>query len=352
MDGFIGELEVSPSTSVLEGFKLRKKIHASEVKGMSAFRGKSTVTSDGHEFKLYANIGTHLDLTRVISNDAEGVGLFRSEFLFMDCNHLPTEDEQFSAYKEVVEGMCGKPVIVRTLDIGGDKELPLLGLDKEENPFLGQRAIRLCLNRPELFQTQLKALLRASVFGNLRIMFPMVSSLDELRAAKDQVEIAKTSLKKRGIRFSENVEVGIMIEIPAAAILADSFAGECDFFSIGTNDLIQYTVAVDRGNPKVSSIYTAYHPAVLRLISMTAEAARRNEIPCGMCGEAAADPLLIPIFLGFGLHELSMNPSSILPTRKHIETVNMADAIKLSKQVLAQKTAQEVQSILQAFADS
>ena len=288
----------------------------------------------------------------VIENGAEGVGLFRSEFLYMDSDTMPTEDEQFEAYKEVLEKAEGRRVIVRTLDIGGDKDLKYLNLEKEDNPFLGYRAIRICLREPEIFKIQLRALYRASIYGKLAIMLPMISSIDELRKAKEIIEEVKKEIKNKKIKFDKNVKIGIMIEIPSAAIMAEQFAKECDFFSIGTNDLIQYTVAVERGNEKISDLYTKFHPAVIRLIKMAIDGAHKSKIFCGMCGEAASDERFIPLLVGLGLDEFSMNPTKILNSRKMIRELNHKECKKLVQEILKMTSANEVKARLEEFKNS
>lgn len=323
LDGTNGTVETDVTEASLEAYRATKKAEQ-EQKGLCGmFIGQPTITADGHRLELWANIGSPKDVERVLSGDAEGIGLMRSEFLYMDSDTLPDEQTQFLAYKSVLEAMDGKPVIIRTLDIGGDKELPALGLEKEENPFLGYRAIRICLDRPELFKVQLRALLRAGVHGNLRIMFPMISCLDELRQAKEMVKEAQRELAQEGVPYSDHVPVGMMIEVPGAALMADEFASEADFFSIGTNDLTQYTLASDRGNPKVAHLYNTSHPAVLTLIRHTIEAAHRHGIPCGVCGEAGADPALQPSLIRWGVDELSMSPARILPSRMAISKMTL-----------------------------
>ncbi len=318
---------------------------------LDSFKGKTSVTADGREVEICSNIGTPGETAYVLESTADGIGLFRSEFLYLDRNAIPSEEEQIDAYKSVLIALEDKPVIVRTLDIGGDKELPAMNLDKEENPFLGYRAIRICLDRPELFKTQLRALLRASVHGNLHIMFPMVSSVSELRAAKIALEEAKDELRAKGTPFKEDVPVGIMIEIPAAAVMSDMLARECDFFSIGTNDLIQYTVAVDRGNEKVANLYSQYNPAVIRLIHQTIRSAHEHNIMCGMCGEAAGDPLLIPALLGMGLDEFSMSSGSVLKSRKIVSMLDTVETKQLVDELLSLPTTTEVEQALIRFAE-
>lgn len=350
LDGSAGVAYVDPTPEKRAEFAEKQRQYLAEKALLDKFRGRESTTADGKTVELCANIGTPAEVERVLENTADGVGLLRSEFLYMDSGSLPDESAQFDAYKAVVMGLNPKPVIVRTMDIGGDKELAALNLEKEDNPFLGYRAIRICLDRPQLFKTQLRALLRASHFGNLKIMFPMISSLDELRAAKAAVEEAKAELRAEGLSFNEKVHVGIMIEVPAAALMAKELAKECDFFSIGTNDLIQYTTAVDRGNKKIGDLYSPYHPAVLRLIAHTIESAHAAGIPCGMCGEAAGDPLLIPALLGMGLDEFSMSSGMVLRARSILADLTTEKAQALAKEVLALPTWKDVKEKLEAFA--
>ena len=295
--------------------------------------------------ELAGNIGSPNDLDGLLKNDAEGVGLYRTEFLYMDKeDDFPTEQEQYEAYKAVLEGMNGKPIVIRTLDIGGDKELKYFKMDEEMNPFLGYRAIRLCLDRVDIFKTQLRALYRASVHGKLRIMFPMISSLEELLKAKEVISEVLSELDSEGIKYSHEVEVGMMIEIPSAAVISDILAKHVDFFSIGTNDLIQYTCAVDRMNQKISYLYNQFNPAVLRLIKMVIDNAHKEGKWVGMCGESAGDKRMIPILLGMGLDEFSMSPISILPARKFITSVNYSDMKKFADEVLTMGTAEEIKA--------
>lgn len=325
LNGSDGFVETEIDDEKVKAYEEAKRIEAGEKAIYETFKGKETVTKDGHKLGLWANIGTPKDIDRVLEYDAEGIGLFRSEFLYMDSPTLPSEETQFEAYKEVLEKMNGKPVVIRTLDIGGDKELSSMELEKEENPFLGYRAIRICLDRKDLFRTQLRALFRASQYGNLRIMFPMISSLHELRDAKAFAEEVKEELLKEDPSYVFNVPIGMMIEVPATAVMADDFAKEADFFSIGTNDLTQYTLAVDRGNNKVSYLYSATHPAVMALIKNTVEAAHRHGIECGVCGEAGGDPAAQETLVKYGMNELSMTPSLILKSRKLISEMNFKD---------------------------
>ena len=311
-----------------------------------------TVTADGKHFELAANIGTPKDLTGVHNNGGEGVGLYRTEFLYMDSSDFPTEDAQFEAYKEVLEGMAGKPVVVRTMDIGGDKELPYLKLPHEMNPFLGYRALRISLSTlgEGMFRTQLRALLRASVHGNLRIMFPMVATLKEFRAAKKIYDEEKAKLIAEGVAVSETIQVGIMIEIPAAAILADRFAKEVDFFSIGTNDLIQYTMAADRMNEQVSYLYQPYNPSILRLVKNVVDAAHAEGKWAGMCGEMAGDQTAVPLLMGIGLDEFSMSATSILKTRSLMKTLDTSKMKELADRALTEcDTMEEVLELMQEY---
>ena len=314
VDGIDGEVVINPSEDVLATFKQKKADFQKQKDEWAKLVNDQTTTSDGEHVELAANIGTPKDLDGVIANGAEGIGLYRTEFLYMGRENLPTEDEQFEAYKEVVERMEGKPVVIRTLDIGGDKELPYLDLPKEMNPFLGFRAIRLCLEQQDLFRVQLRALLRASAYGNLKIMFPMIAVLEELRQAKALLNEEKDKLISEGVTVSDSIEVGIMVEIPSTAVAAPQFAKEVDFFSIGTNDLIQYTFAADRMNQQVSYLYQPYHPAILRLVEMVIKAAHKEGKWVGMCGEMAGDEIAIPLLLGLGLDEFSMSATSILPS--------------------------------------
>ena len=352
MNGATGEIFVDPSQDKVENLTKIQKELKDEKGNLSKFKNKKSITKDGYKTEVFANIGTPKDMDKVLENGAEGVGLFRSEFLYMDSDSMPTEDEQFEAYKEVLEKSEGKRVIVRTLDIGGDKDLKYLNLDKEDNPFLGYRAIRICLREPEIFKVQLRALYRASVYGKLAIMLPMISSVDELRSAKAIINEVKEELKSKNIKFDKNVKVGIMIEIPSAAIMAEELAKECDFFSIGTNDLIQYTVAVERGNEKISNLYTKFHPAVIRLIKMAIDGAHKSKIFCGMCGEAAADERFIPLLVGLGLDEFSMNPTKILNSRKMIRNLNHKECKKLVQEILRMSSASEIKARLEEYKDN
>lgn len=345
VDGETGRFTLSPSEAERQVFLREREELARVVSNLEQYRTRKSCTADGVEGCICANIGTPADAMDAMQKGAEGIGLMRSEFLYMDHEGLPDEETQFAAYREVLETMAGRPVIVRTLDIGGDKDLPALSLPKEDNPFLGFRAIRLCLQRKDLFRVQLRALLRASVYGNLHIMFPMISSLEELREAKAMLAQAREELLAEGVCVAP-VKVGIMIEIPSAALLADCLAKEVDFFSIGTNDLIQYTLAAERGNASVEYLYTPYQPAVLRLIAMAAKAAEDNGIFCGMCGEAAADPALLPVFWGMGIHELSMSAGSITRARMVLASCDDHACRELVHKVLACTSSEQVKQIL------
>lgn len=352
INGETGEIFINPSPEEISKLTKIKNELKDEKGNLAKFKNKKSITKDGYKTEVVANIGTPKDMDATIENGAEGVGLFRSEFLYMDSESMPTEEEQFEAYKEVLEKAEGKRVIVRTLDIGGDKDLKYLNLDKEDNPFLGYRAIRICLREPEIFKVQLRALYRASNYGKLAIMLPMISSVDEIRSAKDIINEVKEELKAENIKFDKNVKVGIMIEVPSAAIMAEQLATECDFFSIGTNDLIQYTVAVERGNEKISDLYTKFHPAVIRLIKMAIDGAHKSKIFCGMCGEAAADERFIPLLVGLGLDEFSMNPTKILNSRKMIRNLNHKECKKLVQEILRMSSASEIKARLEEYKDN
>lgn len=350
LDGSEGIVYVNPESAVLEEYQAKRDVYLKEKKDLEQYIGKKTITSDGVEIELVANIGKPEDLDKVLQYDAEGVGLFRTEFLFMDRSAMPTEDEQFEAYKKVAEGLKGKPVIIRTLDIGGDKEIPYMGLEKDENPFLGYRAVRFCLDRKEdVYKPQLRALLRASAFGNIKIMVPMVTCIEEYREAKALVEELKQELESKGIAYNKEIQVGIMVETAAASLIADIFAKEVDFFSIGTNDLTQYTMSVDRGNDKVSYLYSTFNPAVLRSIQRIISCAREAGIMVGMCGEAASDPMMIPLLLAFGLNEFSMSASAVLQARKLITNYNVKELQAVAVKAMSFATAAEVESYMKEF---
>ena len=350
LDGSKGEVFESPDEALLQEYTAKREEYLAEKAALQAFVGKESVTADGHVVELCANIGKPEDALKVVECDGEGVGLFRTEFLFMDRPQVPTEDEQFEAYKKVAETLEGKPVIIRTLDIGGDKEIPYLGLGKEENPFLGFRAIRLCLKRPDLYRPQLRALLRASAYGEIKIMVPMISCVDELREVKAMIEEIKAELDEKGIPYNKDIKVGIMVETPAASLMADAFAKEADFFSIGTNDLTGYTMAVDRGNPDVAYLYSTYNPAVLRSIERVIKAGKAEGTMVGMCGEAAADPLLTPLLLSFGLDEFSVSATSILATRKTISLWTLEEANAVAEKAMSLVTEAEVKAYLESVA--
>ncbi len=351
-DGKTGKVLINPNAKQLFYFTKKKNIEDEIRNELKNQIGLPSVTKDGFKVSLTANIGVPNDVDMALENDAEGIGLFRSEFIFMNREHQPTEDEQFEQYKEVLVKMGDKPVIIRTMDIGGDKNVPYIDIPKEMNPFLGYRAIRLCLGNLEVFRTQLRAILRASVYGNVKIMIPMISTMKELKDSKKILQQAKDELTKEGIKFKKDIEIGIMIEIPSAAIISDLLAREVDFFSIGTNDLIQYTMAVDRMNSKLSYLYSQYHPALLRLIKGIIDNAHDAGIWVGMCGEAAGDPKLIPVFLGMGLDEFSMNSPSILRARYIVRNLNKADMEVIAKSTLNMENALEVEEYLSClFAD-
>ena len=352
VDGETGLVFINPDEETVARYEDLLAKYECFKKSLSDIRGMSTVTLDGVEIELAANVASPKDLDDVFKNDGEAIGLYRTEFLYLDSSLLPPEDLQFEDYKNVVEAMEGRPVIIRTLDIGGDKKLDYLAIPEEENPFLGYRAIRLCLDRQEIFKVQLRAILRASAFGCVRILFPMISSLEELREAKKILEETKEELRTEGIPFDESVQSGIMVEVPSAAILSDYFAKEVDFFSIGTNDLIQYTVAVDRGNEKLSHLYSQFHPAVLRLIKTVIDNGREAGIWVGMCGESAGDPKLIPVLLGMGLKEFSMTASSILQARWIIRNLRKSDLEQAAEKVLSLPTAEDVEHYCTALLQS
>jgi phosphotransferase system enzyme I (PtsI) len=351
-DGKTGKVLINPNKKQLFYYNNKKNIEDEINNELRNQIGLPSVTKDGFAVSLSANIGTPNDVDMALQNDAEGIGLFRSEFIFMNRERQPTEDEQFEQYKEVLVKMGDKPVIIRTLDIGGDKNVPYIDIPKEMNPFLGYRAIRLCLGNVEVFRTQLRAILRASVYGNVKIMLPMISTMKELKDSKKILQQAKDELTKEGIKFKDDIEIGIMIEIPSAAIISDLLAKEVDFFSIGTNDLIQYTMAVDRMNSKLSHLYSQYHPALLRLIKGIIDNAHNAGIWVGMCGEAAGDPKLIPVFVGMGLDEFSMNSPSILRSRYIVRNLNKKDIELIAKSTLDMENALEVEEYLSCvFAD-
>ena len=353
LDGSEGVVYVDPDQTVVDAFSEKREKFLKEKQELEQYIGKPTVTKDGVHIELVANIGKPEDLEKVFQYDGEGVGLFRTEFLFMDRTAMPTEEEQFEAYKAVAEGLKGKPVIIRTLDIGGDKEIPYMGLTKDENPFLGYRAIRFCLDRKDdVYRPQLRALLRASAYGNIKIMVPMVTCIEELREAKALIEEIKKELDEKNIPYKKDIEVGIMVETAAASLMADVFAKEAAFFSIGTNDLTQYTMSVDRGNDKVSYLYSTFNPAVLRSIKRIITCGREAGIMVGMCGEAASDPLMIPLLLAFGLNEFSMSASAILYSRKLITNYSIEELQAVADKAMSFATTAEVESYMREFASA
>ncbi len=342
INGGTGEVFVNPSKEEWTEFEKIKDNSKKEKEKLETYKSEISSTKDGHRVELLANIGGPQDIDIVINNTAEGVGLLRSEFLYMNSEDFPTENEQFEAYKKVAEKLQNKRIVIRTLDIGGDKNLKYMKLPKEDNPFLGYRAIRIFLDNVSLFKVQLRAILRASNYGNLAIMLPMISSIEELRESKKIIQEVKEELKEKQIPFNEDIEIGIMIEIPSVALMAEELAKECDFFSIGTNDLIQYTIAVERGNEKVANLYTHFHPAVIRLIKSAIDGAHKNNILCGMCGEAAGDTSFIPLLIGLGLDEFSMNANKVLQARKLIRDLNFQDCKKLADEVLKLNSIEEI----------
>lgn len=350
LDGSTGEVYVNPEIEVKAAYEAKREQFLKDKKELEKYIGQPSVTKDGVQVEIVANIGKPEDIDKVLEYDAEGIGLFRTEFLFMDRTAMPTEEEQFEAYKKVAAAMNGKPVIIRTLDIGGDKEIPYMGLEKDENPFLGYRAIRLCLDRKEdIYKPQLRALLRASAFGNIRIMIPLVTCIDEFREAKSLIEELKKELDEKGIAYKKDIQVGIMVETAAASLIADIFAKEADFFSIGTNDLTQYTMSVDRGNKKVSYLYSTFNPAVLRSIRHIIACGREAGIMVGMCGEAASDPMMVPLLLAFGLNEFSMSASAVLRTRKLVTGFSIKELQAVAEKAMSFATTAEVEAYMKEF---
>ena len=346
IDGEAGTVLLNPTAAELDTYQRKQQKLQEFNTRLQALKDRETCSLDGKKFTIAANISGPQDVDAVLANGGEGIGLYRTEFLFLDRDSFPSEEEQFTVYKSVVEKMKGKPVVFRTLDVGGDKELPYLDIPPEDNPFLGFRAIRICLANQELFRTQLRALLRASEYGNLKIMFPMISSLEELRAAKAQLKAVSAELEKENIDFAEDIEVGMMVEVPAAAMIAEIFAKEVDFFSIGTNDLIQYTTAVDRGNQRIAHLYTEYHPALFRLIQRIVDAAHQEDIWVGICGEAAANPRLAPIYAAMGVDELSVDSKSILKIRWMLNNSSCLEMEKVIAQIMEMPTADEIEAYL------
>ncbi|MDK9865053.1 MULTISPECIES: phosphoenolpyruvate--protein phosphotransferase [Staphylococcus] len=350
VDGLTGEVIIDPTDDEVIAYENKRERFFEDKKELQKLRNEETKTIDGKHAELAANIGTPNDLKGVIENGAEGIGLYRTEFLYMGRDEMPTEDEQFEAYKKVLETMEDKRVVVRTLDIGGDKELPYLNLPEEMNPFLGYRAIRLCLDQPDIFRPQLRALLRASVYGKLNIMFPMVATINEFRDAKALLLEEKENLKQEGTEVSDDIELGIMVEIPSTAALADVFAKEVDFFSIGTNDLIQYTMAADRMSERVSYLYQPYNPSILRLVKQVIEASHKEGKWTGMCGEMAGDEIAIPLLLGLGLDEFSMSATSVLKARRQIKGLSQNEMEELSQRAINCATSEEVQELVEQYA--
>lgn len=346
VDGNDGTIIQNPTSEQVDDYTKKRVDFIEERKALSKYIGKETITQDGIKVELVGNIGNPENANSVVEFDGEGIGLFRTEFLFMDRNSAPTEEEQFDAYKKVALIMKGKPVIIRTLDIGGDKNIPYLNMKKEDNPFLGFRAIRYCLQNKELYRLQLKALVRASAFGDIRIMIPLVTCIDELRQVKTMIKGIMAELDVENISYNKDLKVGVMIETPSACLIADILAKESDFFSIGTNDLTQYTMAVDRGNPDVAYLYSAYNPAVIRSIKHIINCAKAENIPVGMCGETASDSLMIPILLSFGLDEFSVSPTLILATRKEISKWTKEKADNITQLVMQQTTEKDILEIL------
>jgi len=349
IDGENGNIFVNPEPAVIEKYTRMKKALMEQREKLLNLAGVPAVTQDGQKVLLEANISSVKDLDLILQNGADGVGLFRTEFLYMDRHSLPDEDEQYGVYRQLAENMRGKPVVIRTLDIGADKQLDYLPLPEEDNPFLGYRAIRISLDRKDLFKTQLRAILRASNHGRVKIMYPMVSSLDELRMANELLEEAKRELSERGEAYNRNIEVGLLIEVPAAVAIADLLAKEVDFFSIGTNDLIQYVLAVDRMNENIAHYYDPFHPAIIRYLKNTVEAAKKEGIPVGVCGELAGDVKFLPIWLGLGVEELSMSVQSILHVKKSLLDSNVEEAKNILEQALQCGTSQQITQLLNEY---
>lgn len=352
LDGESGEVIILPTDNEKSDYENKKKKYDANKEVLKKYRELPSISKDGKKVEIAGNIGSPEDAKKVIENGGEGIGLFRTEFLFMDRDCMPTEEEQFESYKEVAAAMEGKPVIIRTLDIGGDKEIPYMGIVQDENPFLGYRAIRLCLDRKDdIYIPQLRALLRASAFGNIKIMLPLITSMDEIREAKALISNIKKELDEKNIAYNKNIEIGIMVETAAASLLADIFAKEVDFFSIGTNDLIQYTMSVDRGNVKIAGLYSPFSPAVLRSINRIITEGKKAGIMVGMCGEAAADPLLIPVLLAWGMDEFSMSASSILKSRQIISGCDSKDLKAKVDKVLEMSTESEIKEYLKKLTE-
>ena len=350
VDGTEGNVYINPEGDILSQYIIKREDYIKKQAELKGFLGKETVTADGINLELFCNIGTPKDAKKAAQCDGEGVGLFRSEFLFMDNTKMPTEDEQFAAYKEAAETLGGKPVIIRTLDVGGDKDIPYLNIKKEENPFLGYRAVRYCLGNRDNYMIQLRAIVRASAFGKVKIMVPLVTCVEENRAVKEMVAEIKKDFDANGIAYDKDIEIGCMIETASASLIADLLAKESDFFSIGTNDLTQYTMSVDRGNADVAYLYSTFQPSVLRSIKHIIECGVEAGIPVGMCGEAAADPLMIPLLISFGLTEFSVNPVLVLTARCIISKWTKKDADDLAAKVMALDTEGEIQKLLKESA--
>ena len=350
VDGTEGNVYINPEGDILSQYIIKREDYIKKQAELKGFLGKETVTADGINLELFCNIGTPKDAKKAVECDGEGVGLFRSEFLFMDNTKMPTEDEQFAAYKEAAETLGGKPVIIRTLDVGGDKDIPYLNIKKEENPFLGYRAVRYCLGNRDNYMIQLRAIVRASAFGKVKIMVPLVTCVEEIRAVKEMVAEIKKDFDANGIAYDKDIEIGCMIETASASLIADLLAKESDFFSIGTNDLTQYTMSVDRGNADVAYLYSTFQPSVLRSIKHIIECGVEAGIPVGMCGEAAADPLMIPLLISFGLTEFSVNPVLVLTARCIISKWTKKDADDLAAKVMALDTEGEIQKLLKESA--
>ena len=350
LDGTDGVVIVDPEEAVLSEYQTKREAFLKEKKDLEQYIGKPSITKDGVQVELVGNIGKPEDVDKVLQYDGEGVGLFRTEFLFMDRDAMPTEEEQFEAYRKVAVALDGKPVIIRTLDIGGDKEIPYMGLEKDENPFLGYRAVRFCLDRKDaVYRAQLRALLRACAYGNIKIMVPLVTCIEEYRQVKALVHEIMAELDREGIAYNKNIQLGIMVETAAASLIADIFAKEVDFFSIGTNDLTQYTMSVDRGNDKVSYLYSTFNPAVLRSIKRIITCAREAGIMAGMCGQAASHPMMIPLLLAFGLNEFSMSPSAILRARKMVTQYSTQELQAVADKAMSFATTAEVENYMKEF---
>ncbi|MFZ5969419.1 MAG: phosphoenolpyruvate--protein phosphotransferase [Bacillota bacterium] len=345
-DGSEGAMYINPDQATITKYQEKKAVLEERMRILSAMKESQAITVDGVHFEIAGNIGQPAEVDRVVEKGGDGIGLFRTEFIYMNRKDFPSEEEQFEAYKKVLQKMKEKPVVIRTFDIGGDKELDYLPFPEEMNPFLGYRAIRLCLDRVDLFKTQLRAILRASIYGNAKLMFPMISAVEELRQSKHILEEVKEGLRNEGIAFDENLQVGMMIETPSAVVAADMFAKEVDFFSIGTNDLIQYTMAVDRLNPHVSHLYSPFNPSVLRSIKRVIDEGHKAGIWVGMCGEAAAEPKLVPLLVGMGLDEFSMNPASILEVKWMIQQYAKEELQDIVNEVLELATIDEIEELL------